>query len=135
MTCFTGSRDILEATPSLSEVDTSDICPFPFKRTRYELGLLLTFLTRTKNSSLHATNPPSLNTQQRHPLPSPLSLRQCDTYCVINYGHFEITPSNLIGSQQCNLFMYCATFFPANDNGTLKHPENQCLFKVATQIA
>ena len=65
----------------------------------------------------------------------PPSLRQCDTYCAIYYGHFEITPSNLIGSRQGNLFAYHATFFPANDNETLKHPQNQRLFKVATRIA
>lgn len=32
MTCFTGSRDILELTPSLSDVDTSDMCSFPCNR-------------------------------------------------------------------------------------------------------
>ena len=46
MTCFTGSRDILEATPSLSEVDTSDICPFPFKRTKYETWITHNILNK-----------------------------------------------------------------------------------------
>lgn len=32
MTCFTGSRDILELTPSLSDVDTSDMRSFPCNR-------------------------------------------------------------------------------------------------------
>ena len=83
-----------------------------------KLGLLLTLLISTKNSSLHAINPPFPNTgegegvsvgyctQQGHPLPSPLSEA-----------------------------MYRATFFPANDNETLNHPQNQRLFKVATQTA